>query len=663
MDTSEVSTEKDDEMPRAYTKHEAYQKVTEAAREIGASISPYKYTIASETYVPLCCQMCGHVWSSLFGNLVNHKKGCPSCAGNLPIPQKIAEERVTEALNMLGFNFAPFEYSTSKKTRIALTCTNCGTAKKNLVTYDSIVSGKTGCNVCSGVERLTKEQARKKLNTKLCEKHISFADFNWDTAKNTRIDCKCLLCGYAWDASFSNLMYGSTGCPSCAGNLKISHEEKCERLFECAAQKNLQFLEPIAEANLKDTKTKTKCLTCNYRWYPSYHSLIYQGSGCPNCANVAPITQEVADATVSEACTRKNIELVNPFVMQGIHETRLSLKCISCTHHWRPTYAKFLGRDSGCPKCAGRYSPTQEEAYEEVVELCNSINAELKGPFIYEGVHETFVTIECMECRHEWEPSYANLKYHGSGCPACAGNVPTTQQEAEQEVKTALDTIGCSLTKGFKFIGANATYLELSCNECTYEYDVVYSSLVYRNSGCARCAGILPLTQEEASERVNEVCERSGYISFPFIYNNQKTRVPLKCMNCEGEWSPTFLNLVANKRGCPNCAKYGFKPDLPAILYYASVDSEALTIPQEKLFKIGITNLTFDERFSRDRDIISPILVWEFDIGEVAREFERKILQENSENRIKNVKILKSHGNTELFEIDIIKSVLQILDA
>ena len=223
-------------MGAAYSNEQAQHMVLAAANKINATVLPFRYTKANETTVPLSCNICSHTWPSLFGNLVNQGKGCRSCAGTLPIPQEIAEERVALAVKISGSVAKPFMYTTSKKTIINLECATC--KKKRTGSYDAIVSGKSSCSRCSGVERLSPTVATQILELKLSVKHISFSKFDWTTANKTRVSCKCNVCEYTWDASHSNLIYNKgTGCASCSGNLKIPYKERCKIYIRALKQK------------------------------------------------------------------------------------------------------------------------------------------------------------------------------------------------------------------------------------------------------------------------------------------------------------------------------------------------------------------------------------------------------------------------------------------
>ena len=54
---------------------------------------------------------------------------------------------------------------------------------------------------------------------------------------------------------------------------------------------------------------------------------------------------------------------------------------------------------------------------------------------------------------------------------------------------------------------------------------------------------------------------------------------------------------------------------------------------------------------------------WEFELGSVAREIEKKTLNAFSSERIKTLKLLKSHGNTELFEKDVLSDLTTLIES
>lgn len=100
--------------------------------------------------------------------------------------------------------------------------------------------------------------------------------------------------------------------------------------------------------------------------------------------------------------------------------------------------------------------------------------------------------------------------------------------------------------------------------------------------------------------------------------------------------------------GCPKCSAGGFNLDKPGILYYLSINDG-------QCFKIGVTNLSVTERFTKaDLEKITIIEEVFYDKGIDAYNKEQSILSSYKEHKYTIDKPLAS-GNTELFNIDIRK--------
>jgi predicted nucleic acid-binding Zn-ribbon protein len=132
-------------------------------------------------------------------------------------------------------------------------------------------------------------------------------------------------------------------------------------------------------------------------------------------------------------------------------------------------------------------------------------------------------------------------------------------------------------------------------------------------------------------------------------YTNVKTHILHECLTCGHEWKAT-PNKILSGRGCPSCSKTGYNPDLPGTLYYIKIEN----FP-EIFYKIGITNRSLKERFERDKDkTITVLLEKHFEKGSDASKEEKEILQKYKSFRQNAPGFLKSGGNTELFEEDIL---------
>lgn len=133
-------------------------------------------------------------------------------------------------------------------------------------------------------------------------------------------------------------------------------------------------------------------------------------------------------------------------------------------------------------------------------------------------------------------------------------------------------------------------------------------------------------------------------------YVNRHTKIKFKHNVCGNVYEVTPAVFLRGRR-CPNCATYGFNPTKPATLYYLEVQVNGITA-----YKIGITNLSVEERYSlTELSCIRVLFEISYKVGQEAYDIEQSILKEFSEFKYKGPKLLNS-GNTELFMKDITKN-------
>jgi hypothetical protein len=93
----------------------------------------------------------------------------------------------------------------------------------------------------------------------------------------------------------------------------------------------------------------------------------------------------------------------------------------------------------------------------------------------------------------------------------------------------------------------------------------------------------------------------------------------------------------------------GFDTTKPAIMYYLRIETV-----YAKAYKIGITNRSVQQRFySEDRDKITVLNEWEYDVGLDAFNAEQEILEAHAEHTWMGEPLLRN-GNTEMFSSDVL---------
>lgn len=168
---------------------------------------------------------------------------------------------------------------------------------------------------------------------------------------------------------------------------------------------------------------------------------------------------------------------------------------------------------------------------------------------------------------------------------------------------------------------------------------------ILRGKRCPTCFG---KTKKTTQGYKQELIQKK--INFQVLeeYVNDKTPILHSCVKGHS-WKAQPTHILNSKTGCPKCMTSGFSKSLPAILYYVKIIKN-----NETYYKIGVTNRSVKERFIREKDKeITSIMEKQFETGEDALLAEKKIL--DSYPRVSIDGFLKSSGNTELFEYDILE--------
>lgn len=165
---------------------------------------------------------------------------------------------------------------------------------------------------------------------------------------------------------------------------------------------------------------------------------------------------------------------------------------------------------------------------------------------------------------------------------------------------------------------------------------------ILQGSSCPYCSGKRTYTPKEYADKIKPIIPLEDYSDGRLLILHQ-------CP--EGhEWKARPSHILTGK-GCPHCAKYGFKMDKPAIFYYLKIFNENIIY-----YKIGVTGDSIKNRFSKDNDkTFVPIKIINFATGKEAKEYEQTLLLKHNHHRSKNLNWLKSKGNTELFTFDVLE--------
>lgn len=136
------------------------------------------------------------------------------------------------------------------------------------------------------------------------------------------------------------------------------------------------------------------------------------------------------------------------------------------------------------------------------------------------------------------------------------------------------------------------------------------------------------------------------YVYDNSVYHTAISDITIACTRCGKEFV-TSPNKHLTCGTCPYCDSRGFDKTKPGILYYLSIN-------HGQAYKIGITNLSVDKRYSlKELSTIRIIKTWDFAIGQEAYDAEQYYIKEYAYAKYTGDPLLVT-GNTELFNCDIL---------
>ena len=272
-------------------------------------------------------------------NHLRYTIGCSKCSGT----ERRTIEEVRNYLHSVDIELLSETYENSN-TYIHVKCKIC--EHKWPAKYTNLKNHSTGCPNCAGNMKYTTEEVRDYLDSVDIE-------LLSEIYENSRayIHVKCKICGYDWNPKFSSIKNQSTGCPSCAGNIKYTIEEVRDYLDSV----DIELLSEIYENN--HSYIHVKCKICEHEWPVTFGSIKCSLSGCPSCAgNIKYTIEEVKDYLDSV-----DIELLDDVYVNT--DNYIAVECKICNNKWKSTFYRIKNLNSGCKICRGNLSKSESNIF------------------------------------------------------------------------------------------------------------------------------------------------------------------------------------------------------------------------------------------------------------------------------------------------------------
>lgn len=353
------------------------------------------------------------------------------------------------------------------------------------------------------------------------------------------------------------------------------------------------------------------------------------GRRCSECAGNKKLTISDARKTFYTA----GLELLEKTYVNN--STPMKARCFAEEHVVYPRLDSIKA-GAGCKMCS-RNAPLSKKIINERLKDADR-NVCLFGEYMGSQTKSSF---KCVSCGNVWAGNPSSILY-GTGCPMCSGNMKLSKIIVNQRLgadNRKIRLIG-------EYTGGKAKSLFV-CDICNIEWLAVPDN-VSRGTGCPACSSKARLSTSIVNDRLIKM---GGDIRMTGKYVTIGTPAKFICALCGNEWTSTPNDILNKGHGCPSCARYGFKPNNPAIMYYLKVEHR-----NRIYYKIGITNRTVGKRFeAKDLKKITVLKEWKYKKGSTALKKEQGILKKYAKHRYRGrVKILKSSGNTELFTKDVL---------
>ncbi|MBF7131501.1 hypothetical protein ITQ94_08630 [Pediococcus pentosaceus] len=142
-----------------------------------------------------------------------------------------------------------------------------------MITPDKFHTGNR-CPKCAGNIKLTKEEFCKREEDIQSGEYLIVGVYK---NTQTKVLIKHNVCGYEWMIR-PCIFHQGNRCPRCAGNIKLTKEEFCDR------EEDIKSSEYEIVSRYVDTNTKTllKHTICGYEWM-IMPRIFHQGERCPRC--------------------------------------------------------------------------------------------------------------------------------------------------------------------------------------------------------------------------------------------------------------------------------------------------------------------------------------------------------------------------------------------
>ena len=512
---------------------------------IDSTISLTSSYLGAQQYVGCRCQKCNHEWTALATNLLSGK-GCPCCAKVVAgQKRKRTHKAFISTLNQANPYIEILGLYQGNEEKIECICHACN---YQWFSRPSILLQGRGCPRCGKNERYTQEAFIEKL--KSINPYIQVIGQYRKSA--LPIQCKCLICGHAWDCKPNNLL-NRHGCPRCQHSSTSFLEQAIYGFFS-----HVLGLENVF---LRDTKAIGLELDI---FIPSLNLAIEPGSWHWHK------TKSIRDSEKRHLCQEHGIRLITIFTDYNEDDLPYPDDCLttSMTLGYTDEIADTIALIEELAKLCGCEHRIDAAIWRQIVDNAY-INSRKKTtqqfieelqdilPYVnilgdYTGALNP-IQCQCTRCGHIWE-SIPHSLLRGHGCRKCANKaLGQSQRKTHEQFLEEMNKINPSV----EIVGhyhLSSQHIACRCRVCSHSWRALPSNLL-KGRGCPVCARTTQAAEKRKSHHkfVEELKCCNGQIEVLGQYIKSSQKIECRCLVCNCIWT-SLPNGLLRGRGCPQCA-------------------------------------------------------------------------------------------------------------
>lgn len=478
-----------------------------------------------------------------------------------------------------------------------------------------------------------------------------YSEVNYKNAK-TKVSIICLEHGCFSQTPDSHL-HGS-GCPECGKGIAASANRYSSSVFIKKARLVHGQRYDYSRIEYERSNKKITIVCAEHGPFEQIPASHLQGMGCGKCGRIEQgrsrrLTTQTFVERANEVHGQKyDYEKVRYVTSQRPVE-------INC-----PEHGMFLQSPSNhlsgrnCPRCANLLRGEKKRlSRNDFLRAARQVHGDHYdySRFDYKGMNKKG-RVDCIE-HGAFHQTANNHIYSGKGCPKCAAAARGLSKRLSQRDfirrANAIHKGIYEYTKTHYVTGRKKILIRCSDHGEFTQWPEAHLA----GQGCPKCgkersADAKRDSAETFAAKAREI-HGSKYDYSQVDYQNALTSVSIVCPE-HGVFKQKPNDHLSQQSGCPRCARYGFDSTRPALLYYVGIEDRVIG----RLYKIGITNRTVEERFKDDWHKIEIIRVWPFESGRKAKDAENSILREHADDRYNGPPLLLAGGDSEIFVRDVL---------